>query len=858
MRQYKLVILLLLAMSALAAAQVSQTAVQFLLIAPGARAGGMGETFIAISDDATAVHWNPAGLGRYPLTASWLDFNSAPGDTIQSLSMVKNNLPENNYRQYDLWSIINGHLTKWDGAHWVAGTLQPLRAGASLESVIMRYTGLGENEAAPYIDKLARANNTIMPETMDSLKTEIMAALPQDYLYKEDLQYGFEKLHKAWLQLRINVKGFSAIRNDINNVLADSIATTDEMDKVTFGFDRGIEAKGDREVWLPYDLTLPDKINCLNSDEEILYLGTNNGLYRFDPQKSIWSFFTVAKDSLPSDNITAIEKGSKKMMYIGTSNGLVKFTGRNITKFPPNSDVPTGQIDAIAASSDRDAWLASDGILYHYDGAKWSQFKEKELSIGESIPKVVEKFYGEIGTVMYDTVMSMVTAYNSTKGDTTQTGKPIKLPYNLGYRGKITALGVDERYRLWIGTTYGVSLFTGDDFKLFGYKIYQAPESTSVQSVAAQYITDRDPQKIELLSSKIRQFNGLESDQINSGKKLLVYSNSLGSEIKAIRPITGKKVAVATSYGAVEYDNGKWSRIQNLDIARSNVSNIYAKSGDMWFASPKKVSVYAAAKKQVTFMHSNYLVQLASDLYYDFFSIVYPTADWGTFGFGVHFISYGEQLRTNENNLPEGSFTSYDIAFTVSYGTNLMNNLYGGLSVRYINSHLSVVGAGAERGKGVGYSLAVDAGVIYDMTRRLTLAATVTNLGPDIAYIDADQADPLPRKLALGFAYKLIDSPFNKLTVLGEATKLLVDLNHSVKTEIEEIIPHIGIEYWYSNYVALRAGYVYDKIGVQKYFTLGTSLQYSSYRFDFSYIPASSEETNRLANTMRFSMNVGF
>jgi len=41
---------------------VSEGAVLFLMISPGARAAGMGEAFVALSDDATASFWNPAGL----------------------------------------------------------------------------------------------------------------------------------------------------------------------------------------------------------------------------------------------------------------------------------------------------------------------------------------------------------------------------------------------------------------------------------------------------------------------------------------------------------------------------------------------------------------------------------------------------------------------------------------------------------------------------------------------------------------------------------------------------------------------------------------------------------------------------
>ncbi|MCJ7498524.1 MAG: hypothetical protein MUO78_10410, partial [candidate division Zixibacteria bacterium] len=40
-------------------AQVSLSTVLFLRIAAGARAAGMGESFVAIADDATATHWNP-------------------------------------------------------------------------------------------------------------------------------------------------------------------------------------------------------------------------------------------------------------------------------------------------------------------------------------------------------------------------------------------------------------------------------------------------------------------------------------------------------------------------------------------------------------------------------------------------------------------------------------------------------------------------------------------------------------------------------------------------------------------------------------------------------------------------------
>ena len=39
-----------------------ESAVPFLLIAPDARPGGMGEAGVALAENATAIWWNPAGL----------------------------------------------------------------------------------------------------------------------------------------------------------------------------------------------------------------------------------------------------------------------------------------------------------------------------------------------------------------------------------------------------------------------------------------------------------------------------------------------------------------------------------------------------------------------------------------------------------------------------------------------------------------------------------------------------------------------------------------------------------------------------------------------------------------------------
>jgi outer membrane protein OmpA-like peptidoglycan-associated protein len=57
-------ILVILGLPALALAEAGYTSANFLQIGSGARAAAMADSFTALSDDATAVFWNPAGIAQ--------------------------------------------------------------------------------------------------------------------------------------------------------------------------------------------------------------------------------------------------------------------------------------------------------------------------------------------------------------------------------------------------------------------------------------------------------------------------------------------------------------------------------------------------------------------------------------------------------------------------------------------------------------------------------------------------------------------------------------------------------------------------------------------------------------------------
>jgi len=846
---------LLILLTAQAFGQVSQTAVPFLLIAPGARPGGMGETFVAIADDATATHWNPAGLGRYPLSPSWLELESHQGQEIQKIALVENNMPEINYKQYDVWAIIDGRLAKWDDGSWQTHDEYTLDEGQSIKSILQRYTGLEDDQLDPYYNRLVQHNNKFTLAEIDSVYFRVRKSVPPDYSYISEIDNGFEQLKVAWGDLKIDNEGFTKFEMMIENSLADGQMTKSELDSVAFGFDQAMMKRSIDKINIPTGVILGSEVNCLESHSGMLYAGTNTGFSRFDPKRNRWKSYGL-QDGLPSLEITALTKYKRKSILIGTAAGLATFDGAKIKAYDANQNPPVDKITGIAAISENNIWASTENDLYHFDGSIWQNFHQHEVTIGEDIDKIMAEFYGALAVIDKDNIAAEIGRLNTIQGDLT-VGSKIKLPYRPAFKGKILVLS-SMGDNLWIGTQSGVILSDGSTFTHFGYKNYLADKDISVEQIAGEFIQDDDQEKIALLAQMIKQYNNLQGDMVKAGSNLMVYANALGAPIYSIAAPSNKTALIGTAYGVIEYNKGMWSRFPKLELAETPAHTIKTEAGEIWFATKDNVYIKAKAQKQITYMHSNYLVELADDLYYEFFSFVYPTSEWGTFGMGITFLSFGSQDRTGEYGEDLGQFNSYDMAFTLSYGTKLMNNMSAGLSARYINSHLADVGAGREKGKGVGFSFAIDGGILYDINRRATFATTVTNIGPEIAYIDADQADPLPSKLAIAMAYKIVNSPFNRLTVIGEASKLLVDLNDNVRTEINEIIPHLGVEYWYSNYVGVRGGYIYDDVGSQKYFTVGASLQYSNLRFDFSYVPSSDEKFNRMGNTMRFSMNVGF
>ncbi len=291
---------------------------------------------------------------------------------------------------------------------------------------------------------------------------------------------------------------------------------------------------------------------------------------------------------------------------------------------------------------------------------------------------------------------------------------------------------------------------------------------------------------------------------------------------------------------------------------------------------------------QVSITHSPWLPGLGlSDLFYDFLAGKYYVKKLkGTIGVSITYLNIGKIIRTDEFGNEIGDYQAFDGALAVGYGTKVTKDLGVGVVTRFIYSKLAVGKVGNEQGSGTAYDLSFDISGLWRPSKsklkfinnKLGIGVNISNIGPKVTYVDNDQADPLPTNLRLGFAYDIYQSEFNNLTLTADFAKLLVKRREEGKSDpvykgiftsfsggfdnvMKSIQSSVGAEYWYGKpkLIGLRGGFFYedpDK-GKRKFITLGASIRYSMYGFDFSYINT-IEENHPLANTLRFTLSVNF
>ena len=283
----------------------------------------------------------------------------------------------------------------------------------------------------------------------------------------------------------------------------------------------------------------------------------------------------------------------------------------------------------------------------------------------------------------------------------------------------------------------------------------------------------------------------------------------------------------------------------------------------------------------VAFSYAKWLGNIVDDMSLNYLSGYKKLNETSAISVSLMYFDLGEIQFIDASQNPLQNYNPKEYAVSVAYGQALSENFSVGVAARFIHSNLAgdVNVSGSNIESQPGNTAAVDVGVYYNkdinQNLNLALAANVSNIGGKIAYSENEDKSFLPTNLKVGTALTYNLDPYNSLTLVVDANKLLVpspgaDTDQSVVSgifssfgdaagggseELKEVNFSTGVEYWYNELFAARAGYFYEhpEKGGRKYFSAGMGIRYQKFGLDAAYL-VPGDQSNPLADTWRFTL----
>lgn len=314
--------------------------------------------------------------------------------------------------------------------------------------------------------------------------------------------------------------------------------------------------------------------------------------------------------------------------------------------------------------------------------------------------------------------------------------------------------------------------------------------------------------------------------------------------------------------------------------------------------NPSKLA-YLESDDNVSLSYSPWLRQLVPDISLSFLSYAHKLDERNTLGASLRYFNYGSIQLTDEGQNNQGTYTPNEFSLNTSFARKFGESFSLGLTVGFIHSSLSNAAFATNSGQQAKAGNALSAGVsmYYNKPTQefgndaiFAFGANISNIGNKISYSDGGPKYFLPANLKFGVANTINLDDYNQITLTVDFNKLLVptppirdadgniikgkednisvpagifgsfaDAPGGFHEELQEISISPGVEYWYNQLLAIRAGYFYQNAnkGGAHYLTAGVGLKYDAFRFDFSYL-AASQQNSPLANTLRFTLSASF
>lgn len=295
--------------------------------------------------------------------------------------------------------------------------------------------------------------------------------------------------------------------------------------------------------------------------------------------------------------------------------------------------------------------------------------------------------------------------------------------------------------------------------------------------------------------------------------------------------------------------------------------------------------------------YSPWLRALVPDINLAYLSGYYRVDSRQVLAASLMYSSLGDIQFTDDYGNYQRDYNPNEFSVDVAYSRLFSEHWSGGVAMRFIYSNITggmTVGTTETK---AGTAFAADASAYYTTklklgTRDGNIAAGInlSNIGSKMSYTTDVDPDFIPMNMRLGTTFSVDLDRYNAIGISFDINKLLVptppiydvdkniidgmDPNVSVPVaifqsfydapggfseEMKEFTQSLGVEYWYNQQFALRAGYFNEaqSKGNKKYFTVGAGFRLSVFSLDFSYLVPVTQN-NPLARTLRFSLGFEF
>ncbi|MCH7879549.1 MAG: hypothetical protein IH914_09585, partial [candidate division Zixibacteria bacterium] len=398
---HRLALALIVGIVAFAAADayaVSKAGALFLRVPVGSRAAGMGQAYVAVADDATATHWNPAGLGAAPMSAIWSEVTIPHRyRPVEKFAVVKRGGGGDGFDGYEVWLLGAEGLVMYNGSKWRSGKVYEASPDEDIETIVKRYLqSSDDDEVAEAMARVALVNNARTLEYIDAFEQKTLSALGENEEWIADISNRFLTLKKSYNICMVYWPRFWEVEKRFKDDSRKSKFGEREFDRLSVGLERSVRRHLPEEIILPFTLSFDGELTALETSEKFVWVGTTEGLHRYDGNR--WISFHAAVESakesagdesagaakpntpvvgmtIPSNNIRFLTVDNKRL-FIGTDKGLVEHFGIGWEIVGANAGLPQGKASGVTFETVDRGWAVVDDDVYHLSGGVWRNYTE--------------------------------------------------------------------------------------------------------------------------------------------------------------------------------------------------------------------------------------------------------------------------------------------------------------------------------------------------------------------------------------------------------------------------------------------------------------------------------------------------